>query len=84
MGERVMEARPLSPNPNSLHLDHRRRGVPSDAKQPWPTQPCGELVEPKDEAASLPKSVQKLDTKLQARLSVQFSQTKRRESRGLR
>ena len=29
----------------------------------------------KDEAASLPRFVQRLNTKLQARLSVQFSQT---------
>jgi hypothetical protein len=38
----------------------------------------------KDEATSLPKFVQKLNTKLQARLSVQFSQTKKRGSKGLR
>jgi len=38
----------------------------------------------KDEAASLPKFVQKLNTKLQARLSVRFSQTKKRGSKGLR
>jgi hypothetical protein len=78
MGERMMEARPLSPNPNSLHLDHRRRGVPGNAKQSWLAQPCGELVEPKDEF------IQKLNTKLQARLSVKFSQTQKRGSKGLR
>jgi type I site-specific restriction endonuclease len=33
---------PLGPDPNSLHLDHHRRGIPGDAKQPWPAQPCGE------------------------------------------
>jgi len=38
----------------------------------------------KGEAASLPEFVQKLNTKLQARLCVQFSQTKKRGSRGLR
>jgi hypothetical protein len=31
----------------------------------------------KDEAASLPEFLQKLDTKLQARLSVQFGQTEK-------
>ena len=77
--ERLATATPqsLGPNRNSLHLDHCRRGVPGDAKQPWPTQPCGELVEPKDEAASLPRFVQKPNTKLQARLSVRFSQARK-------
>jgi hypothetical protein len=26
------------PNPKALHLDHRRRSVPGNAKQPWLTQ----------------------------------------------
>ena len=37
----------------------------------------------KDEAASLPEFVQELNTKLQARLSMQLSQTKKRGSKGL-
>ena len=63
----LMPRQSPDPNPNSLHLDHRRRGVPGNAKQPWLAQQgrirakteyqvtsqtqCTSLVKPKSRGA---------------------------------